>query len=136
MFAYPDAARYRLGTNYQQLPCNSAKSKVYQPFERDGQISTRGNCDGDPNYVNSQIIPLMTKTLPEENNVHDHWVGKVTAFATDVTNDDFVQARDFWVRVLPKEPGQQENLIGNVAESLSGVTVDSVRKKAFGEFLL
>src|SRR5258708_1824268 len=22
MFAYPDAARYRLGVNYQQLPCN------------------------------------------------------------------------------------------------------------------
>lgn len=134
MFAYPDAARYRLGTNYQQLRCNYPHSKVYQPFERDGQMSTKGNCDGDPNYINSQVIPLRTRTLPEETNVHDHWVGKVTAFATEVTDDDFVQARDFWYRVLPREPGQQENFVSNVAESLTWVTVAEVRKRSFGGF--
>ena len=29
MFAYPDAARYRLGANYQQLPSNRAHVQIY-----------------------------------------------------------------------------------------------------------
>lgn len=32
LFAYPDAARYHLGVNYQQLPTNAAKAQVYCPF--------------------------------------------------------------------------------------------------------
>jgi catalase len=49
MFSYPDAARYRVGTNYQQLPCNRALH-VYAPFLRDGAMTINGNYGGDPNY--------------------------------------------------------------------------------------
>lgn len=43
MFAYPDAARYRLGINYQFLPTNAAKSEVYCPIERDGFMNFTKN---------------------------------------------------------------------------------------------
>lgn len=43
MFAYPDAARYRLGINYQFLPTNVAKSHVYCPTERDGLMNFTKN---------------------------------------------------------------------------------------------
>lgn len=49
MFSYPDAARYRVGPNYQQLPCNRALS-VYSPYQRDGFMRADGNYGGDPNY--------------------------------------------------------------------------------------
>ena len=43
MFAYPDAARYRLGVNYQFLPTNSPRSEVYCPTERDGFMNFTEN---------------------------------------------------------------------------------------------
>ena len=50
MFSYPDAARYRVGPNYQQLPCNKARSPVYSPYQRDGPSTINGNYGGDPDY--------------------------------------------------------------------------------------
>lgn len=129
MFAYPDAARYRLGPNYQQLPPNAAKCPVYSPYQRDGFPSIKGNYGGDPNYVGSGVLPVSTRDIPE--NHHDHWVGQVTAFSSEVTDEDFVQPRDLWQRVLAKQPGQQENLIDNVASFVAGAQPD-IRKKTYG----
>ena len=58
MFAYPDAARYRLGVNYQQLPCNAPVSEVYTPYQRDGAFRYNTNYGGDPNYVRSSFRPI------------------------------------------------------------------------------
>jgi catalase len=132
MFAYPDAQRYRLGINYQQLPSNKARSHVYQPYERDGAMSFHGNYGGDPNYVNSEVVPVTTKKIPEEDNAHDHWSGRVTAFSSEVSDDDFVQPREFWQKVLARQPGQQENLIGNAASFISEVKYAEIRRQAYG----
>jgi len=48
MVSYPDAQRYRLGANYQQLPCNKPLSTVYSPYQRDGAGSINGNYGPDP----------------------------------------------------------------------------------------
>jgi catalase len=56
MFSYPDAARYRVGPNYQQLPNNRPVSKVYSPYERDGPSRIDGNYGGDPNYDRSKYV--------------------------------------------------------------------------------
>ena len=71
MFAYPDAARYRLGVNYQQLPSNRAHVKVYNPYERDGRARIDGNYGGDPDYIRSEIRPVRVASrhaLP----THEH----------------------------------------------------------------
>lgn len=49
MFAYPDAARYRVGPNYQQLPGNRAMH-VHCPYQRDGPMRFDGNYGADPGY--------------------------------------------------------------------------------------
>ncbi|KAI9745720.1 MAG: hypothetical protein M1818_001256 [Claussenomyces sp. TS43310] len=116
MFSYPDAARYRLGVNYQQLPTNAPKSPVYNPFERDGFSNHTGNYGADPNYVQSSFRPVSYKPAP---TAHDTWVGKVVAFASEVTDDDFVQARGLW-KVLGNQPGQQANFVTNVSGLLGG----------------
>ena len=133
MFAYPDAARYRLGVNYQQLPSNSAKSPVYSPYQRDGFMTFKSNYGGDPNYVRSTQRPIAFRNKPTTNTqrTHEQWVGEVCDFSSGVTDDDFLQAKSLW-EVLSKQPGQQDNFVGNIAASLKGALPD-VQKETFGK---
>ncbi|KAF8861008.1 catalase [Acephala macrosclerotiorum] len=111
MFSYPDAARYRLGVNYQMLPTNCPISPVYSPMQRDGFANFQGNYGPDPNYVRSSFRSM---TYAAGNASHDEWVGKAAAYTSEVVDDDFVQATALW-KVLGTQPGQQEGFISNVA---------------------
>jgi catalase len=118
LFAYPDAARYRLGVNYQQLPTNAAKSQVYCPFQRDGQMRFDDNYGGDPNYVGSSLKPTkfyqeIKGTGPKSLSTiteHEKWVGEVTNFTTHVTDEDFEQPAALW-RLSRRSPGMSRGFI-------------------------
>ncbi|KAE8386842.1 catalase-domain-containing protein [Aspergillus alliaceus] len=141
MFAYPDAARYRLGVNYQQLPTNAAKAPVYCPFQRDGAMRFDDNYGGDPNYVGSSLQP--TKFYQEVKNSkvsrlsgcteHEKWVGEVSNFQTHITDDDFVQPAGLW-EVIGRDPGHQERTIGNIASHLKGVKSPQLRDAVYELF--
>ncbi|KAK0610580.1 catalase-like domain-containing protein [Bombardia bombarda] len=119
MFAYPDAARYRLGVNYQQLPCNRPVAPVYNPYQRDGFATINGNYGGDPNYVRSALRPVTFGCPSSAAAAHDTWVrGTVASYTSEVTDEDFVQARMFWDNVLGRQEGQQESLVRNLAGHL------------------
>ncbi|KAH7626030.1 catalase-like domain-containing protein [Sordaria sp. MPI-SDFR-AT-0083] len=79
MFSYPDAAHYRVGPNYQQLPCNRALH-VYSPYQRDGPMRVDGNYGGDPDYVWSSFrsMRLGPMRLGPPDVAHDEWAGKET----------------------------------------------------------
>lgn len=130
MFSYPDAARYRLGVNYQQLPTNLPLSPVYSPMQRDGQSNFRGNYGPDPNYVRSTLRPMR---YAGANTTHDEWAGKVAAFTSEVTDDDFVQARGMW-EVLGKQPGQHINFAKNVSDHLH-FAIPEVQEETVGKFI-
>ncbi|KAK6352711.1 hypothetical protein TWF696_004714 [Orbilia brochopaga] len=136
MFAYNDAARYRLGVNYQQLPCNRAISPVYCPYQRDGFMTFTDNYGGDPNYVGSNLKPVRFAGATGANGYtlggHEKWVGQIVGFASQVVDDDFVQPRSFW-EVLGKQDGQREHLSYNVACHLSGAD-PRVQDKALDMF--
>ncbi|KAM0149407.1 hypothetical protein ACHAPG_009422 [Botrytis cinerea] len=135
--ADPDAARYRLGTNYQQLQSNAPHCPVYTPYQRDGLSSINGNYGPDPNYVRSSFVPLapVTKNAQAVHNIqHELWSGKLMAFTSEVVDDDFIQPRYFWREVLGKQEGQQENLVGNVAGELVNVKHERVRREAIEIF--
>jgi catalase len=136
MFAYPDAARYRLGVNYQQLPCNRPVSQVYCPYQRDGAMRYMTNYGDDPNYVRSSLRPVTFRGSLGANGSanggreHEDWVGKVTAYASEVTDDDFEQARAFW-KVL-QTAGEQESFVDNVVAHLKSAMA-RVQQGAMGE---
>lgn len=142
LFAYPDAARYRLGVNYQQLPTNAAKVPVYCPFERDGALRFDDNYGADPNYVGSTLKPTRFKTeekdvTPQSLGVHtDHekWVGEVSAYTSQITEDDFVQPAALW-DVIGREPGHQDRVINNLAGNISGVESFELRRAVYGQCL-
>lgn len=125
MFSYPDAARYRVGPNYQQLPCNRAKY-VYSPYQRDGPMRMDGNYGADPDYVRSSFRKI-TSGGPTDV-AHDEWVGRVTNYTSEVTDDDFEQPRNLWK--LFQEWKQDEtfiqNLSGHMKKALPQVQKDAI----------
>lgn len=135
MFAYPDAARYRLGVNYQHLPCNAPVSEVYNPYQRDGAFRYKSNFGGDPNYVGASLKQVNFKGKVGANgystDTHDKWVGSVAGYASQVTDDDFVQARELW-KVLGKS-NEQGDFVQNVAGHL-GPAIPRVREETISTF--
>jgi len=68
ILSYPDAQRYRLGVNYEQIPVNRCPFMVNN-YQRDGQMRIDGNGGKSPNYFpNSfdQIAPDQTYRRPAE----------------------------------------------------------------------
>ncbi|KAF1983343.1 catalase-domain-containing protein [Aulographum hederae CBS 113979] len=149
MFAYPDAARYRLGANYTMLPSNRPVSEVYSPYQRDGAMNFSANYGGDPNYFGAtmrdvafvasdsdydfQTEEKMSVEMQEKYVKHEQWAGRVAAFSSEVTDEDFVQAMAFW-EVLGRQEGQQEHFIHNVSVHVAGVEVDGIRERVFEMF--
>lgn len=130
LFSYPDTQRHRLGVNYQQIPVN-APLQACNPFQRDGTMTVNGNCGAAPNYPSS-FQPLQYKQV-QACGTHERWVGEtVTALFGEVTPDDYVQANGLW-EVLGRTPGQQKNLVGNVAGHLCAAQ-KNVRLRTYAMF--
>ena len=101
------------------------------------------NYGADPNYVGSTLEPTQFKT--KENGVtaqslsihtdHEKWAGEVSAFTSQITDDDFVQPAALW-EILGREPGHQDRVIHNLAGSISGVTSPKLREGVYGSFVL
>ncbi|KAF4341237.1 catalase [Fusarium beomiforme] len=125
MFSYPDAARYRVGPNYQQLPCNRPL-ETYSPYQRDGPMRLDGNYGSDPDYVRSSFRKI--KSGPADV-AHSEWVGKVQAYSSDVTEEDWEQPRNLWK--IFKDNGDDEvflhNLSAHVNKALPEVQKETVR---------
>ncbi|KAH7489921.1 Catalase [Fusarium oxysporum f. sp. matthiolae] len=119
MFAYPDAQRYRLGSNYAQLPPNRPIAPVYAPFVRDG-ITTTKNYGGDPNYVRSTLSPGVTTQSITQITHHERIAANALLGLNEipVDDEDFVQPRDLWRRVF--DDAEKEKFVGNVVGSLAG----------------
>lgn len=110
--SYPDAHRYRIGANYQQLPVNQPKCPVMH-YQRDGAMAL-GN---SPNYE-----PNSDENAPKQNCAYAEPaldLGHVKADRYDHRqgNDDYSQAGDLY-RLMT--PDQQERLVQNIVGSLSG----------------
>lgn len=131
MFSYPDAARYRLGPNYQQLPNNRPIAKVYSPYERDGPGRIDGNYGGDPNYVRSEFRPMTFSKRYQFPN-HEQWQGHVVIKSTEVTDRDFVQPRELW-EIIKKEKAVDE-FLENFKPMIAGVE-GRLREQVFGKMI-
>jgi len=129
LFSYPDTHRHRLGVNYQQIPVN-APLRAFNPYLRDGAMAVNGNYGANPNYPSS--YRGLTYKPVKVTNDHEKWAGAAVSFLSEVTPEDYVQAKGLW-DVLGKQPGQQDNFIGNVAGHLSAAKEDT-RKRTYEMF--
>lgn len=74
----------------------------------------------------------MTNEPVKLSQEHESWVGAAVAQQLPVTEEDFVQAAILW-EVLGKQPGQQDNLVGNVAVH-SSAAKPAVRNRTYEVF--
>ncbi len=123
LMAYPDAHRYRVGANANQLPVNAAKYPVNH-YQRDGKMA--GMCpEGGENvqtskvnfYPNDQInegapAPLPTIAEPPMPVEQDAWINR---FDTVNTQDYYQQTGDLF-RLMNES--QKSQLTTTIAEGL------------------
>ncbi|PCG97494.1 Catalase, mono-functional, heme-containing [Penicillium occitanis (nom. inval.)] len=122
MFAYADAARYRLGANYTQLPPNRAICPVFAPFERDGYGTITRNYGGEPNYVRSTLSTARVSQQTVYNTPVTERIERDAILAQNeiqVDDEDYVQPRDFWARVM--DDNERRLWVSNVTETLETV---------------
>jgi catalase len=116
--SYPDAQRYRIGSNYQQLPVNQPRCPVMH-YQRDGAMST-GYGGSNPNYY-----PNSYDNAPKEAPEYREpglTLGDVVADRYDSrAQDDYTQAGNLW-RVL--DDAQKDRTAKAIAGALSGVRQD------------
>ncbi|EGF98428.1 uncharacterized protein MELLADRAFT_40847 [Melampsora larici-populina 98AG31] len=81
-FSYPDAQRYRLGTNFQQIPVNCPMN----PVGKDGVFGgVTGNQGSRPNYLSSfQSINIPPRQYDDSN--HTIWTAGAIRYLSQVSS--------------------------------------------------
>ncbi|RFU74764.1 chanoclavine synthase catalase [Trichoderma arundinaceum] len=107
MFAYPDAQRYRLGVNNQQLPANQPKCVVkHNKFQR---------------YRSEERLTTFKAANGPNTEEFDTWVAKISSKSWSQPDElDYKFPRELWT-VLPtlRSPEFQNSLVENMAQSVS-----------------
>lgn len=117
ILSYPDAQRYRLGGNYEQLAVNRCPFMTNN-YHRDGQMRFDDNGADGPNYFpNSFDNSYEDKSYAEpaillDSQVADHYD------RNEHDDDHYTQPGDLY-RLLDEE--QKEHLINNIVGAMSGI---------------
>lgn len=130
VFAYADAQRYRIGTNYQQLPVNAPKCP-YHNYQRDGSMRFDGNQGSAPNYEPNSFdnAPKQTnEKAPAYNKGQD---GAVYQYDHREDTDYYSQAGDLF-RIMNDE--QKQLLIDNLVGAMTGVD-EYIQRAQIAHFL-
>ena len=115
LFAYPDAHRWRLGANNEQIPINAPKCPFHN-FQRDGMMTVNGNGGAGPNYwpnTQSNVAP-NEKFAPPQIEVQ----AIIARHERPLEDVDFEQPRQLYQNVMKGEA--RDHLIHNIVVHLCG----------------
>ena len=132
LLAYPDAHRYRLGANYQDIPVNAARCPVHN-YQRDGQFAGTGRpADGSVNFQpNDRAAEGAPMPVPELAEPPLPTEGEAALRAFDQRDDDnFSQAGDLF-RIMSAD--QKQQLFGNIAGGLRQASA-SIQERMLAQF--
>ncbi len=118
LLSYPDAHRYRLGGNYEQIPVNRCPFAINN-YERDGLMRVDGNSGSNPNYFPNSFDDIVADPAYKEPS----WdLGTSVAGWYDRNaegeNDHYTQPGDLY-RLMDDEAKQQ--LVQNITRSMNGI---------------
>lgn len=120
ILSYPDAHRYRLGVNYEQLPVNRCPYAVNN-YERDGAMRLDGNAGSAPNYFPNSFDDITldesykAQPLELDTNIADHYNRNAEG-----ENDHFSQPGIFYREVL--NDYDKKNLVNNIVGAMKGIS--------------
>jgi catalase len=118
IFAYPDAHRYRLGSNYELIPVNKPLTSVHN-HQRDGFMRVDDNGGDDPNYFPNRFDNIEAdKTykeppLPLYSEVADTWD------RNENDDDHYTQPRMLFRKAMNEQ--DRQNTISNIVSSMKKI---------------
>lgn len=115
LFAYADAARYRLGVNSGSLPVNAPKCPMHN-YHRDGGMRFDDNGGGSVNYQPNSFGGPVDHAQYKEPALKLE--GDAYHYSHRDDKDYYSQAGDLY-RLIPQD--EKDRLHGNVARAMAGV---------------
>ena len=119
LLSYPDAHRYRLGANYEQIPVNKCPYMVAN-YQRDGQMRVDGNGEEAPNYFPNSFDSIYEDELYKQapmqldSNVAD-WYDR----NAEGENDHYTQPGLLFTKAM--NDYDRHNLVANIVGAMSGI---------------
>lgn len=130
LYSYQDAHRYRIGTNFQQVPVNRPGNATAN-FQRDGPMCYF-NQGGAPNYhPNSFGGPNSDPFAASWTKPPQSFQGNEDYYPEFFEEDNYSQPKVFWKKVLDDEARQR--LVDNLADSIK-LTKKEIQDKAVEMF--
>jgi catalase len=116
LFSYADTHRYRIGTNYKQLPVNAPQVEVHS-YSKDGSMRYRYN-DAQPVYApNSYGGPQADpQRYPEPSWFASGEIMR-SAYTPHAEDNDFVQAGNLYRNAMSAT--DREHLVNNIVGHMS-----------------
>jgi len=120
LLSYPDAHRYRLGANYEQIPVNKCPFMT-STYQRDGMMRVDGNGEGTPNYYpnsfDDKFVDASYKQPPValDGNKADFYDRNAPG-----EDDHYTQPGIFFRKVLSEK--DRKHLISNIVGAMSGIS--------------
>jgi len=123
LLSYPDAQRYRLGANYEQIPVNQCPYIVAN-YQRDGLMQTSENGGTSPNYRPNSFDDIVADEsykepamnldqITAEPNVAD-WYDR-----NENDDDHFTQPGMLYRNAMNEQ--DRINLVSNIVSSMEGI---------------
>ena len=115
-FAYPDAQRYRVGSNFEMLPINRPLNEVNNTHK-----------DGSMNFTSLDQVPHISyepnsfdgaTADPKYNEPTLSIDGDAARYDRSIDNDHFYQSRDLFNLM---NASQKQQLFSNIAGAMDGV---------------
>jgi catalase len=120
ILSYPDAHRYRLGVNYEQIPVNRCPFSVNN-YERDGSMRVDGNGGDSPNYFPNSFDNIVPDPAYKQRPFElDSLVADNYDRNAEGENDHYSQPGIFYREVLSDQ--DRKNLVHNIVEAMKGIS--------------
>ncbi len=111
MFSYPDTHRYRIGTNYLQLPVNQPQVEVHS-YNKDGAMRYHHSGNSPVYAPNSYQGPSADTTRFADSGWSVSGEMVRSAYTLRAEDNDFGQAGSLYRHVLT--PVERDHLVNNI----------------------
>lgn len=120
LLSYPDAHRYRLGVNYEQIPVNKCPFMVNN-YERDGAMRIDGNGEDAPNYFPNSFDEIeVDESYKNVGFQLDSDIANWYNRNAEGENDHFTQPGILFRKVMTEQ--ERKNTVANIVGAMSGIS--------------
>ena len=133
VFAYPDQQRYRIGTNYNQLPVNQPRATEANNYMHQGNMQYHFPPASQRVYHPNSFGAAGGPAVDPQAGTEALWEadGALTRAATTLRTDDgdFVQPGILYREVY--DDGEKARLQAVLAGQAASITIDEIRERFF-----